>query len=85
MLRDAGYPIDDAQHEIELIQVRAFDAAARLADATGDNTAVRTYLRCRKRTRTRCAFPCRESSSWRAGDALGRRWRGRVGLLVPIG
>lgn len=44
MLQDAGYPIDDAQHEIELIQTRAFDAAARLADATGDNAAVRAYL-----------------------------------------
>ncbi|MFF2402694.1 hypothetical protein [Streptomyces goshikiensis] len=44
MLQDAGYPIDDAQHEIELIQARAFEAAARLADATGDNRAVRTYL-----------------------------------------
>ncbi|WP_330330262.1 hypothetical protein OHS33_11310 [Streptomyces sp. NBC_00536] len=43
MLQDAGYPIDDA-HEIERIQARAFDAAARLADATGDNAAVRAYL-----------------------------------------
>ncbi|MFJ2774779.1 hypothetical protein [Streptomyces sp. NPDC087300] len=45
MLIDAGYPIDDAQREIERIQARAFDAAARLADATGDNAAVRAYLR----------------------------------------
>ncbi|THA38147.1 hypothetical protein [Streptomyces sp. A1547] len=44
MLQDAGYPIEDAQHEIELIQTRAFDAAARLADATSDNAAVRAYL-----------------------------------------
>ncbi|MER6370726.1 hypothetical protein ABT255_20485 [Streptomyces mirabilis] len=44
MLIDAGYPIDDAQLEIERIQSRAFDAAARLADATGDNAAVREYL-----------------------------------------
>jgi hypothetical protein len=44
MLIDAGYPIDDAQAEIERIQARAFDAAARLADATGDNAAVREYL-----------------------------------------
>ncbi|MEH0588080.1 hypothetical protein QA942_29995 [Streptomyces sp. B21-106] len=44
MLMDAGYPIDDAQEEIERIQKRAFDAAARLADATGDNAAVREYL-----------------------------------------
>ncbi|GAA3073366.1 hypothetical protein [Streptomyces glomeratus] len=44
MLMDAGYPIDDAQEEIERIQKRAFDAAARLADATGDHTAVRAYL-----------------------------------------
>lgn len=44
MLIDAGYPIDDAQEEIERIQSRAFDAAARLADASGDNAAVRAYL-----------------------------------------
>ncbi|WP_075662441.1 hypothetical protein [Streptomyces acidiscabies] len=44
MLIDAGYPIDDAQAEIERIQSRAFEAAARLADATGDNAAVRRYL-----------------------------------------
>lgn len=44
MLIDAGYPIDDAQEEIERIQSRAFEAAARLADATGDNAAVRAYL-----------------------------------------
>ncbi|MEW2082022.1 hypothetical protein [Streptomyces sp. NPDC005283] len=41
MLQDAGYPIEDAQQEIERIQ--AFEAAARLA-ATGDNAAVRAYL-----------------------------------------
>ncbi|MGW0822551.1 hypothetical protein [Streptomyces sp. NPDC002845] len=44
MLIDAGYPIEDAQDEVERIQQRAFDAAARLADATGDNDAVRAYL-----------------------------------------
>ncbi|MFJ3229905.1 hypothetical protein [Streptomyces sp. NPDC086787] len=44
MLIEAGYPIDDAQAEIERIQARAFEAAARLADATGDNAAVRKYL-----------------------------------------
>ncbi|MFM9700186.1 hypothetical protein [Streptomyces europaeiscabiei] len=44
MLINAGYPIDDAQAEIERIQSRAFEAAARLADATGDNAAVRRYL-----------------------------------------
>ncbi|MGW0764450.1 hypothetical protein [Streptomyces sp. NPDC002676] len=44
MLIDAGYPIDDAQAEVERIQSRAFEAAARLADATGDNAAVRQYL-----------------------------------------
>ena len=44
MLIDAGYPIDDVQDEIERIQSRAFEAAARLADATGDNAAVREYL-----------------------------------------
>ncbi|MFE4305684.1 hypothetical protein ACFRR6_06475 [Streptomyces sp. NPDC056891] len=44
MLVDAGYPIDNPQTEIERIQSRAFEAAARLADATGDNAAVRAYL-----------------------------------------
>ncbi|MEW2084825.1 hypothetical protein [Streptomyces sp. NPDC005283] len=44
MLIDAGYPIGDAQAEIERIRARSFDAAARLADATGDNAAVRAYL-----------------------------------------
>ncbi|MGW6393346.1 hypothetical protein ACWFR1_23195 [Streptomyces sp. NPDC055103] len=44
MLIDAGYPIDDAQEEIGRIQSRAFDAAASLADATGDNAVVRAYL-----------------------------------------
>ncbi|MFE9404871.1 hypothetical protein ACFYNY_24465 [Streptomyces sp. NPDC006530] len=44
MLIDAGYPIDDAQAEIRRIRPQVFEAAARLADATGDNTAVREYL-----------------------------------------
>ncbi|MGW4047786.1 hypothetical protein [Streptomyces sp. NPDC004721] len=44
MLQEAGYPIDDVAKEIERIQKRAFDQAARLADATGDNGAVREYL-----------------------------------------
>ena len=44
MLMDAGYPIEDVSEEIEGIQSRAFDAAARLADATGDNMVVREYL-----------------------------------------
>lgn len=44
MLMDAGYPIDDGQTEVERIQVRVFEAAARLADATGDNAVVRKYL-----------------------------------------
>ncbi|WP_127355999.1 hypothetical protein [Actinacidiphila soli] len=44
MLQEAGYPIDEVAEEIERIQKRAFDQAARLADATGDNAAVREYL-----------------------------------------
>lgn len=44
MLIDAGYPIGNAQDEIARIQSRAFEAAVRLADATGDNAAVRGYL-----------------------------------------
>ncbi|MGW3658400.1 hypothetical protein ACWD6R_23120 [Streptomyces sp. NPDC005151] len=45
MLQEAGYPIEDITEEIERIQKRAFEQAARLADATGDNDAVRHYLR----------------------------------------
>lgn len=44
MLQDAGYPIEDITEEIDRIQRRSFDQAARLADATGDNAAVREYL-----------------------------------------
>ncbi|MEU2857540.1 hypothetical protein ABZ672_03790 [Streptomyces mirabilis] len=44
MLQEAGYPIDEVAEEIERIQKRAFDQAARLADATGDNATVRDYL-----------------------------------------
>ncbi|WP_127357254.1 hypothetical protein [Actinacidiphila soli] len=44
MLQEAGYPIDEVAGEVERIQKRAFDQAARLADATGDNAAVRDYL-----------------------------------------
>ncbi|MFJ1529756.1 hypothetical protein ACIOFV_15235 [Streptomyces mirabilis] len=44
MLQEAGYPIEDVAAEIQRIQQRAFDQAARLADATGDNGAVREYL-----------------------------------------
>ncbi|MFI5799043.1 hypothetical protein [Streptomyces sp. NPDC051677] len=44
MLKEAGYPVEDVAEEIERIQKRAFDQAARLADATGDNAAVREYL-----------------------------------------
>ncbi|MEU3620455.1 hypothetical protein ABZ725_50615 [Streptomyces sp. NPDC006872] len=44
MLKEAGYPVDDVTEEIERLQKRAFDQASRLADATGDNKAVREYL-----------------------------------------
>ncbi|MFD3496250.1 hypothetical protein ACFWWB_37775 [Streptomyces sp. NPDC058690] len=42
--RDARYSIEDLAEEIDRIQRRSFDQAARLADATGDNAAVRQYL-----------------------------------------
>lgn len=48
MLQDAGYPIEDIAEEIERIESRDFDQAARLADATGDNGAVRDYLKLPK-------------------------------------
>ena len=44
MLMDAGYAIEDVQEEIERIQQRSFASAGLLADATGDNAAVRQYL-----------------------------------------
>ncbi len=44
MLADAGYPIEDAAREVKRIQARAFDDAARPADATADNGPVRAYL-----------------------------------------
>jgi hypothetical protein len=44
MLVDAGFPIDDVADEIQRIQQRAFEQAGQLADATGDQTAVREFL-----------------------------------------
>ena len=44
MLQEAGYPVEDVAEEVERIQRRSFDQAARLADATGDNAVVREYL-----------------------------------------
>uniref|UniRef100_UPI000517DAF6 hypothetical protein n=1 Tax=Streptomyces capuensis TaxID=1464056 RepID=UPI000517DAF6 len=44
MLMDAGFPIEDAEEEIERIQSRQFEAAKALADATGDSKAVGDYL-----------------------------------------
>jgi hypothetical protein len=48
MRQDVGYPIEDITEEIDRIQRRSFDHAARLADATGDKTAVREYLQLPK-------------------------------------
>ncbi|MEU7516804.1 hypothetical protein AB0B13_33025 [Streptomyces sp. NPDC042898] len=44
MLQGSGYPIENIQQEIERIQSRSFEQATMLADATGDNAAVRAYL-----------------------------------------
>lgn len=44
MLQEAGYPIEDIAREIEHIQSRQFVGAVALANATGDNGAVRDYL-----------------------------------------
>jgi hypothetical protein len=44
MLMEAGFPIEDAQEEIERIQSRAFAEAVQLADATGDTGAVGNFL-----------------------------------------
>ncbi|MFF0164153.1 hypothetical protein ACFYRY_42755 [Streptomyces sp. NPDC005263] len=80
MLSDAGYPIDDAQEEIDRIQSRAFEAAARLADATGDNAAVRAFLGLRARNTIMRPSPSSRVVVERGSVALGRgRWlvRGR--------
>lgn len=44
MLMEAGFPIEDAQEEIERIQSRAFADARDLADATGDSQLVGDYI-----------------------------------------
>lgn len=44
MLADAGFPIEDIEQEIKLIESRAFDQAKNLADATGDTSAVGKFL-----------------------------------------
>jgi hypothetical protein len=44
MLQDAGWPIDDAEKEIELIQSRAFEDARLLADALGNVDEVADFL-----------------------------------------
>lgn len=44
MLLEAGFPIDDVAEEIVRIQHRDYEAANALADATGDQDAVREFL-----------------------------------------
>ncbi|MEU8919458.1 hypothetical protein AB0D10_00805 [Kitasatospora sp. NPDC048545] len=44
MLAAVGYPIEDAAEEVRRIRQASFEAAVRLADATGDNEAVRAFL-----------------------------------------
>ena len=44
MLIEAGFPIDDAQQEIQRIQARQFEKARALADATGDTQLVGDFL-----------------------------------------
>lgn len=75
MFMDAGYPIDDATEEIERIQSRQFAVAGQLADATGDNTAVREYLGCPTPTRSldlRRSFRC----------LRGRSTPGKYGIRI---
>lgn len=43
-LLEAGFSIDDVAEEVMRIQERDFEGANELADATGDNAAVRDYL-----------------------------------------
>lgn len=44
MLIEAGWPIEDADQEIQQIQARAFEDARTLADATGDTQLVSAFL-----------------------------------------
>ncbi|MEV4975525.1 hypothetical protein [Streptomyces scopuliridis] len=44
MLADAGFPIEDAEAEIKLIESRSFTQAKELADATGSTDAVGDFL-----------------------------------------
>lgn len=44
MLKEAGFPIEDIDEEIERIQSRQFEKARALADATGDTQLVGTFL-----------------------------------------
>lgn len=44
MLQEAGVPIEDVSEEVQRIERRAFEAANQLADATGDQDAVREFL-----------------------------------------
>ncbi|MFI2620381.1 hypothetical protein [Streptomyces sp. NPDC018584] len=44
MLQDAGWPIDDAEREIQQIQSRAFEDARLLADALGNPEEVADFL-----------------------------------------
>lgn len=44
ILTEAGWPMDDAETEIQLIQSRRFEQARLLADATGSTKAVGDYL-----------------------------------------
>ncbi|WP_228981253.1 hypothetical protein [Streptomyces sp. DH12] len=45
MLTSAGWPIDDAEAEIELIESRSFEQARLLADALGNPDEVAAFLR----------------------------------------
>lgn len=49
-LQQAGMPIEDVAAEVEKIERRSYKAAADLADATGDQDAVRAFLRLAPRT-----------------------------------
>ncbi|MFD7980195.1 hypothetical protein [Streptomyces sp. NPDC059071] len=44
ILTEAGWPMEDAETEIQLIQSRRFEQARALADATGSTKAVGAYL-----------------------------------------
>jgi hypothetical protein len=70
MLLDVGFPIDDVAEEIERIQERDYESANALADATGDNAAVRSFLGLPEQTEvTQAPLPPKDPADPIAGGS----------------